>query len=97
MFEPLVISKSVYDSLTKEQQQAINDAGAGLEKFAMEAAKADDLRMAEVYAKNGAKVFDMDDATFAKWRTIAQQTAWEDFAKNVKDGKRWLDMATAVK
>ena len=39
----------------------------------------------------------MDDATFAKWRTIAQQTAWEDFAKNVKDGKRWLDMATAVK
>jgi len=39
----------------------------------------------------------MDDATFAQWRTIAQQTAWEDFAKNVKDGKRWLDMATAVK
>ncbi len=63
----------------------------------MEAAKADDLRMAEVYTKNGAKVFDMDDATFAKWREIAQQTAWEDFAKNVKDGKRWLDMATAVK
>ena len=97
MFEPLVISKSVYDSLTKEQQQAINEAGASLEKFAMDAAKADDLRMAEVYAKNGAKVFDMDDAAFAKWRTIAQQTAWEDFAKNVKDGKRWLDMATAVK
>ena len=53
--------------------------------------------MAEVYAKNGAKVFDMDDAAFAQWRTIAQETAWEDFAKNVKDGKRWLDMATAVK
>jgi TRAP-type C4-dicarboxylate transport system substrate-binding protein len=97
MFEPLVISKSVYDSLTKEQQQAITEAGTSLEKFAMEAAKADDVRMADVYAKNGAKVFDMDDATFAKWRAIAQQTAWEDFAKNVKDGKRWLDMATAVK
>jgi TRAP-type C4-dicarboxylate transport system substrate-binding protein len=97
MFEPLVISKSVFDSLTKEQQQAVMEAGAGLEKFALDAAKADDIRMAEVYAKNGAKVFDMDDAAFAKWRTIAQETAWEDFAKNVKDGKRWLEMATAVK
>ena len=68
MFEPLVISKSVFDSLTKEQQQAVIEAGASLEKFAMDAAKVDDVRMAEVYAKNGAKVYDMDDATFAKWR-----------------------------
>jgi TRAP-type C4-dicarboxylate transport system substrate-binding protein len=97
MFEPLVISTSVYESLTKEQQQAINEVGASLEKYALDAAKADDARVADVYAKNGAKVFDMDDATFAKWRTIAQETAWDDFAKNVKDGKRWLDMATAVK
>ena len=97
MFEPLVISKSVFDSLTKEQQQAVMDAGANLEKFALDSAKVDDVRVAEVYAKNGAKIYDMDDATFAKWRTIAQETAWDDFAKNVKDGKRWLDMATAVK
>jgi len=39
MFEPLVISKSVYDSLTKEQQQAIDQAGASLEKFALDAAR----------------------------------------------------------
>jgi TRAP-type C4-dicarboxylate transport system substrate-binding protein len=97
MFEPLVISKSVFDSLTKEQQQAVVEVGASLEKFALEAAKADDARMADVYAKNGAKAFDMDDAAFTKWRAIAQQTAWDDFAKSVKDGKRWLDMATAVK
>jgi TRAP-type C4-dicarboxylate transport system substrate-binding protein len=97
MFEPLVISKSVFDSLPKDQQQIVVDVGASLEGFALEAAKADDQRMAEVYTKNGAKVFDMDDATFARWRTIARETAWEDFAKNVKDGKRWLDMATAVK
>ena len=97
MFEPLVISKSVFDELTKEQQQAVMDAGAGLEKFALDAAKVDDARVADVYAKNGAKVFDMDDAAFAKWRAIARETAWEDFAKNVKDGKRWLDMATAIK
>ncbi len=97
MFEPLVISKSVFDSLPKDQQQIVVDVGASLEAFALDAAKADDQRMADVYAKNGAKVFDMDDAAFAKWRTIARETAWEEFAKNVKDGRRWLDMATAVK
>jgi TRAP-type C4-dicarboxylate transport system substrate-binding protein len=97
MFEPLVISKSVFDSLPKDQQQVLVEVGASLEKFALDSAKADDLRVAEVYAKNGSKVSDMDDAAFAKWRAMAQQTAWEDFAKNVKDGKRWLDMATAVK
>ena len=97
MFEPLVISKSVFDSLTKEQQQVVMEVGASLEKFALDGAKADDQRVADVYVKNGAKVCDMDDATFARWRTIAQETAWEDFAKNVKDGKRWLEMATAVK
>ena len=97
MFEPLVISKSVFDSLTKEQQQAVVEVGASLEKYALESAKADDVRMAEVYSKNGVKVFDMDDAAFGKWRSIAQETAWEDFSKNVKDGKRWIEMATAVK
>lgn len=97
MFEPLVISKSVFDSLPKDQQQIVVEVGASLEKFALDAAKADDQRMADVYVKNGAKVFDMDDATFDRWRTIARETAWEEFAKNVKDGKRWLDMATAVK
>ncbi len=37
-----------------------------LERKGVDAAKADDVRMADVYTKNGAKVFDMDDATFAK-------------------------------
>jgi TRAP-type C4-dicarboxylate transport system substrate-binding protein len=97
MFEPLVISKSAFDSLTPDQQKVVVEVGASLEKFALDAAKADDQRVADVYTKNGAKVYDMDDAAFAKWRAIAQQTAWDDFAKSVKDGKRWLDLATDVK
>jgi TRAP-type transport system periplasmic protein len=97
MFEPLVISKSVFDGLSPEQQKIVVEVGASLEKFALDAAKADDQRVAEVYAKAGSKVTDMDDATFAKWRAIAQATAWKDFETNVKDGKRWLDLANAVK
>jgi len=43
------------------------------------------------------KVVDMDDASFEKWRAIAKDTAWKAFAEKVKDGQKWMDMATAVK
>jgi TRAP-type C4-dicarboxylate transport system substrate-binding protein len=97
MLEPLLISKSLFDSLTPEQQKIIMEVSAGLEKFGMEEAKKDDLRMAEVFAKAGAKVYDMDDATFNKWRELAKESAFKDFVTNVKNGQALLDMALSVK
>ena len=97
MFEPLLISKSLYDSLTPEQQKIVSEVGASLEQFGVDESKKDDLRMAEVYAKAGAKVSDMDEKTFAAWRVVAEQTAFKDFAENIKDGRNLLDMALSVK
>lgn len=97
MFEPLMMSKAVFDGLTREQQKAIVEVGASLEKFAMESARADDQRMVEVYTKAGAKVSDMDAAAFEKWREVARASAWKDFAEKVKNGQQLLDMAIAVK
>ncbi len=97
MFEPLLISNDVFKKLTPEQQQVMVEVGLSLEKFAMEEAKKDDERAAEVFAKAGVKVVDMDEASFRKWLALAQQTAWKDFAERVKDGQRWMDMATSVK
>ena len=97
MFEPLVISKAAYDSLTPDQQKMVMEVGASLEKFGMEESKKDDQRLADIYAKAGAKVTDMDDATFQKWRKIAQDTAFKDFEEKVKNGKQLLEMALSVK
>ncbi len=97
MFEPLMMSKAVFDGLTREQQKAIVEVGASLEKFGMESARADDQRMVEVYTKAGAKVSDMDAAAFEKWREVARASAWKDFAEKVKNGQQLLDMAIAVK
>ena len=33
-----------------------------------------------MYAKAGAKVYDLDDATVRKWQAIARDTAWKDYA-----------------
>ena len=81
MFEPLLISKEVFARLPKAQQDLVMAVGAELEVFARDAARADDKIAADVYAKAGAKVYDMDEATLGKWQAIARETAWKDFAE----------------
>jgi len=81
MFEPLLISKDVFTKLPKAQQDVVMGVGAQLETFAAEAAKADDRAAADIYAKAGAKVYDMDEPTLKKWQAIARDTAWKDFGE----------------
>lgn len=83
MLEPLLMSKAIFDKLPKEQRDIILAVGAEMETFALEAAKKDDVDVASVYQKAGAKVVDLSPATIKKWQDIARKTAWKDFgAKN---------------
>jgi TRAP-type C4-dicarboxylate transport system substrate-binding protein len=79
MFEPLMMSKQVFDKLPKAQQDVVMAVGADMEKFAIESAKADDVAVAHVYTKAGAKVFDLDEATLKKWQTLARPV-WKDYS-----------------
>ncbi|MGA7104362.1 MAG: TRAP transporter substrate-binding protein DctP [Candidatus Deferrimicrobiaceae bacterium] len=97
MFEPLLMAKSTYDSLTPEQQKIVTEVGASLDAFAVKSAKEDDQQVADVYAKAGVAVHDMDEAMFTKWRKLAKESAWKDYADHVPDGKRLIDLAESVK
>lgn len=79
MLEPLMISKEVFMRLPKAQQELMMTVGAEMEKFGTEGAKADDKLCAEIYAKAGAKVYDLDEATLKRWQVLAQDTAWKDY------------------
>jgi TRAP-type C4-dicarboxylate transport system substrate-binding protein len=92
MFEPLLISKDVFDKLSKPQQDAIMTVGAELEKFAVDNAKADDNAVAAVYAKAGAKVADLDDAALAKWQALAKPV-WKDYADKNENCAKLLALA----
>ena len=92
MFEPLLISKEVFDKLPKAQQDAIMTVGAELEKFAVDNAKADDNAVAAVYAKAGAKVADLDDAALAKWQALAKRI-WKDYADKNENCAKLLALA----
>lgn len=88
MFEPLMISRSIFEGLPKDQQQLIMTVGAEMEKFALDQAKADDDAVASVYTKAGGKAYDLSDATVKKWQAIARETAWKDYAgKNANCAK----------
>jgi TRAP-type C4-dicarboxylate transport system substrate-binding protein len=96
MFEPLLMSKEIFDSLPKAQQKAIQDVGLELESFALKMAKEDDLEVATIYKKAGAKVSDMDDASINRWKQVAQRSAWLDFSNRSAECDRFLKMAQAV-
>jgi TRAP-type C4-dicarboxylate transport system substrate-binding protein len=80
MLEPIMMSKTIFDGLPKDQQDAIMATGAELENFGQAGAKADDIRVEELFAKAGAKVDQLDEANLGKWRDIARATAWKDYA-----------------
>lgn len=96
MFEPLLMSKNTYGKLTPEQQKIVMDVGKSLQPYALDACKADDLRVADVFGKAGDHVYDMDSQQFQEWKSLAKQSAWKDFAEQVKDGQHLLDIAESV-
>ena len=96
MLEPLVMSKQIFDALKKNQQDAIMAIGLEMEAFGSKEAMADDQKVAEVYAKKGAKVSDLDEATVDKWRAIARDTAWKDYAARSPLAAELIKLAEGV-
>jgi len=96
MLEPLIMSKQVFDGLAKNQQEIIIALGREMEQFGTTEAMADDQKVAEVYSKKGAKVFDLDEATVDKWRPIARDTAWKDYAQKTPLSAELLKLAENI-
>lgn len=96
MLEPLLMSKAIFDKLPKNQQDILLAVGADMEAFGKKGAKADDDAVAQVYEKAGAKVADLDAATVEKWRDIARDTAWKDYAAKTTTAANLLKLASAT-
>lgn len=96
MLEPLIMSKQIFDTLSKDQQDITMALGAEMEQFGTKEAMADDQKVAEVYAKKGAKVSDLSEAVVDKWRAIARDTAWKDYAAKTALSAELLKLAEQV-
>jgi len=93
MFEPLLMSRTVFERLSKAQQAAVMAVGADMEKFAMNAARMDDAAVATVYRGVGARVVDLDRAALRRWQDVARTTAWKEFGQRSSNCARLLSLA----
>jgi TRAP-type C4-dicarboxylate transport system substrate-binding protein len=96
MFEPLLMSKSIFDALPKNQQDVILAVGTEMEAYAKKGAQDDDIEVSKVYEKAGAKVSALDAATVGKWRDIARDTAWKDYGAKTPVAANLLKLAAEV-
>lgn len=97
MYEPILMSKMSFNKLNKKQQAVLMKASRKAEKFAYQGAKDADKKLVEAYKKAGVKIVTMNARQVAKWRAIADKTAYKNFSEKVKGGRELLEMALSVK
>ena len=93
--EPIAISMKTWNKLSPEQQKIFAEVGQSLESAALEGAKREDRRVAELFAKNGVKVEKMTEASWKKWQSWFQQYSFEKFKTDVPGGEALLKAATS--
>jgi TRAP-type C4-dicarboxylate transport system substrate-binding protein len=91
-----MMSKAIFDKMPKNHQDIIVAVGTELEAFGIQGAKDDDIEVSKVYEKAGAKVSALDATIVGKWRDIARDTAWKDYAAKTATSATLLKLASDV-
>jgi len=97
MYEPVLMSKKTWESLTPEQQEAVKAASKKAEDYFFEEAKGLDSKMEEVFRQAGVEVVTMSEEQANAWIAIAKETSYKNFAENVPGGAEIIEKALAVK
>jgi TRAP-type C4-dicarboxylate transport system substrate-binding protein len=93
---PLIMSRRTFDGLARPQQEALRTLGREVEGLAIAAASADDQKVAELYARHGVKVVDLDAGAVDKWRALARTTCWKHYAERTPLSAELLRLAAAI-
>ena len=96
MYEPVLISKSVFEGLTEEQQQAITAAGEKAEAYFNEEIVKGDQALVDAFTEAGVEVVEMSKEDYDAWIEVAQESSYKNFAANVPNGQELIDKALAV-
>lgn len=96
-FEPLLMSKAIFDALAPGERDLIMAIGAELEPFGTMGSKADDDRVAQVYRRAGVQAHEIDAAAFEKWLTLARNSTWKDYAGRSADAAELLKLSQDVR
>ena len=96
MYQPLLMNKAKFESLTEDQQKALLAASEKAQAFYLEEAKKEDAASAEVFRENGVEIAEMTAEDFDAWRALAKETSYKAFVEETPNGQQLLDLAFAV-
>ncbi len=96
MYEPVIMSKQVFEGLTKEQQDAIMAAARKAEEYFDRVSREGEQKMIDIFKESGVEVIELSDEDYAAWMEVAQRSSYKNFAEQVKGGKELLEKALAV-
>jgi TRAP-type C4-dicarboxylate transport system substrate-binding protein len=97
MYQPLMMNKTTFDSLTPEQQTALTEAGKKAEAFYLEQAKLGDQIAADAFSGAGVELAQMTEEDFNAWLALAKTTSYPAFVEEMPDkGQELLDLALSV-
>src|SRR6266567_4274249 len=97
MYEPVLMSKKAFDKLNKQQQDVLLKAGKKAEEYFAKESKGLDERMVKTFQDNKVEVVTLSAAEYQAWLDVAQKSSYNQFAKEVPDGRKLIDAALAVK
>lgn len=97
MYEPVLISKQVFNRLKPDQQKAILAAGKKAQDWFAQEVRKGDQRLTDTFKKAGVEVVEMSSADFDAWLKVAQESSYKNFAEKVKGGDELIKKALAVK
>lgn len=96
MYEPVLMSKQVFDRLKPEQQKAILDAGKKSEAYFDVEVRKGDQKMIDTFKKAGVEVVEMSKADYDAWLKVAQASSYKIFSEKVKGGDDLIKKALAL-
>jgi len=96
MYEPVLMSKKVFEGLNEEQQKAILAAGEKSEAFFDAEVRKGDQIMIDTYEKAGVEVVEMSKEDYDAWLTLAKESAYKNFSEKVSGGDKLIEKALAV-
>jgi TRAP-type C4-dicarboxylate transport system substrate-binding protein len=97
MYEPVLMSKKSFNRLNKKQQGVLLKAGEKAEAFFAKEAKGLDDKMVKTFKEHNVEVVTLTPAEYDKWLGVARKSSYEQFSKEVPDGKKLIDEALKVK
>jgi TRAP-type C4-dicarboxylate transport system substrate-binding protein len=97
MYEPVLMSKRSFNKLPKQQQEVLLKAGKKAEEYFNAESKKLDQEMVDMFKKNNVEVVTLTPAEYDAWIKIARDSSYKQFASEVSDGKKLIDMALSVK